>query len=482
MTHARSLVSNRFASAFALVLFLASAAAAQTFTALHSFSGPDGNNSGTSLIQATNGNLYGTTVYGGSSNNGVVFGISPSGTITSVYGFNGTNGSQLFSSVVQGGSGSLFATTYFGGANNLGTFFTIQGSTPVALHSFASSDGSPSQGGIIRAGDGNFYGTTLNGGAYGSGTVYKVTPAGVLTVLHNFTRSGGEGGNPYEALLEASDGNFYGTTWDGGSFDHGTIFKITPGGTFTTLYQFCLSDPATCPDGYNPQGALMQGADGALYGTTTRGGNTVCFINEYQGCGTIFRIGTTGAFTQLHRFDGSDGAGPTWRLTQGTDGNFYGITYYLGPNTSCPNGCGTIYNMTPSGTVTTLYAFCSATACADGYGLGASPIQDTNGAFYGTTGLGGAYGKGVVYSLDMGLGPFVSPLPKGGTVGTPVTILGTNLTGVTSVTFNGTPATITGGSTSEIATTVPAGATTGNIQVVTSSGTLTSNVVFRVIP
>jgi uncharacterized repeat protein (TIGR03803 family) len=162
-----------------------------------------------------------------------------------------------------------------------------------------------------------------------------------------------------------------------------------------------------------------------------------------------------------------------------------GATYEGGSNTnsSCSNGCGTIFSITRSGTLTTLYNFCSqgGSNCTDGYGLQAALVQDTNGTFYGTTVFGGANDDGTVFSLSVGLGPFVKTQPTSGAVGATVIILGTNLTGSTSVTFNSTPQpTFTVVSASEMTTTVPAGATTGTVQVVTPGGTLSSNVPFTV--
>jgi uncharacterized repeat protein (TIGR03803 family) len=177
-----------------------------------------------------------------------------------------------------------------------------------------------------------------------------------------------------------------------------------------------------------------------------------------------------------------DGIEPEDHLIQGTDGNFYGVSPFGGAELACGSGCGTIFSMTPGGTVTTLYNFCSLTGCADGSTAVPTLMQDTDGTFYGATSLGGAGAAGTVYSLSMGLGPFVKTLPTSGKVGMNVAILGTNLTGATSVTFNGTPASFTVTSSSLIKTAVPAGATTGTLQVVTPSGTLSSNVQFVVRP
>jgi len=190
-------------------------------------------------------------------------------------------------------------------------------------------------------------------------------------------------------------------------------------------------------------------------------------------------------FKTLHRFDGTDGANPQAGLVQATDGNFYGTTSLGGVN---GNGYGTVFKITPSGTLTTLYSFCSQSGCTDGRYPVAGLVQDTNGNFYGTTDSGGAKTRacggfcGTVFSLSVGLGPFVKTQPASARVGGFVQILGTNLTGATSVSFNGTPAVFRVVLNSWIKTTVPEGATTGTVEVVTPSGTLSSNVPFRVRP
>jgi uncharacterized repeat protein (TIGR03803 family) len=168
-------------------------------------------------------------------------------------------------------------------------------------------------------------------------------------------------------------------------------------------------------------------------------------------------------------------------VIQATDGNLYGTTFGGGTNNSdCTAGCGTIFKLTTAGVLTTLYKFCSESNCADGSAPQGGLVQDTNGTFYGTTYYGGTDGIGTVFSLSVGLGPFVETLPTSGKVGTAIKILGTTLTGATSVTFNGTAATFKVASASEITTTVPTGATTGTVKVVTPGGTLSSNVAFRI--
>jgi len=280
--------------------------------------------------------------------------------------------------------------------------------------------------------------------------------------------------SPSGGLVEAIDGGLYGTTANGGAYERGTVFKITPGGTLTTLYSFCPLGHGRCTDGEKPYAGLVQAANGDFYGTTPYGGATCISTGASGGCGTVFRINRSGTLTTIYQFcaqtDRADGEYPV-ELVQATDGSLYGTTYAGGAN-----GAGTIFKITPSGTLATLYSF---------YGTGGSGgpeaglVQATNGDFYGTT---STYNNGTVFSLSVGLAPFVKTQPHFGTVGAAIRVLGTDLTGATSVTFNGTPAAFEVVSPTEIAATVPAGATTGSIQVTTPGGTLASGGPFLVAP
>ncbi len=464
-------------------------------------------------------------------------------TFRKLHNFDYTGGAEPMAALLQGTDGNLYGTTYEGGANGYtGTVFKITiGGTLTTLYSFCSQsncgDGQWPYGALIQGIDGNFYGTTAYGGASNFyGTVFKITPSGTLTTLHSFDNS--EGGYPLAGLLQTADGNLYGTTSDYGPNGDGTVFKITPSGALTTLYSFC-SQPG-CTDGRDPYAALVLGGDGNLYGTTVSGG-AAGFCASSDGCGTVFKITPSGTLTTLHSFEGTDGAAPFAGLIQAPDGNLYGVAAYGGTNNACPTGCGTIFTITPGGTLTTLYNFCSQDGCTDGYlpyagltlgndgnlygsteyggddGAGtafkitpggmrttlynfcsqsnctdggvpvAALIQDTNGKLYGTTPFGGAgfscapYACGTVFSLSASLRPFVETEPASAKIDRPIDVLGTNLNGATSVTFNGTAATFTVVSSSLITTAVPAGATTGTVQVVTPGGTLSSNVPFHVL-
>jgi uncharacterized repeat protein (TIGR03803 family) len=469
----------------ALCASTAIATRAQSFTTLHSFDGTDGSLPYAGLVQATNGNLYGTTSWGGANGQGTVFKITASGTLTTLHSFCKQSGCAIdpLGGLVQATNGNFFGTTFLGGGNVVGTVFEITPSGTLGTrHSFSNAEGADPAAALVQASDGNLYGTTENG-ANGYGTLFKITPGGALTTLYVFCSQGGctDGEHPTGALVQATNGNFYGTTQLGGTNGSGTIFSITPGGTLATLHSFDSTD------GDLPAAGLVQGTDGTFYGTTVAGGpNDSC--NSFGiGCGTVFKITPGGKLTTLYNFCSqsgcTDGAEPYAALVQASDGDFYGATYDGGANvndTICPDGCGTVFKITPTGTLTTLYSFCSQGGCTDGANPYAALVQDTSGNLYGTTTIGGTNGEGTIFSLSLGLGPFVETQPTSGKAGAGVRILGTSLTGATSVTFNGTPATFTVASPSLIITTVPAGATTGPVQVTTPSGTLTSNVNFRV--
>ena len=451
---------------------------AQTFTTVYIFDGTNGGTPVAALVQGTNGNLFGTTYYGGNSmcplGCGTVFEVMPNGALTTLYSFcsqlNCPDGSNPYAGLVQASNGDFYGTTYKGGANGDGTVFKITPSGMLTtLHSFDLTDGELPQAGLIQAANGDFYGTTSSGGLKSDGTVFKITPSGTLTTLHSFCSqlNCDDGYYPEAALVQATDGNLYGTADGGGANNKGTIFKISPSGALTTLYSFCSQ--SNCADGSGPSAGLIQATNGDFYGITTAGGG--------KGFGTVFEITPNGALTILHSFDLVDGESPRASLVLGTDGNFYGTTPGGGAGSS-----GTIFSITPSGTLTTLYSFCLQYGCADGNDPSAGLVQATNGRFYGTTAEGGVLYSGTAFSLSVDLGPFVETQPAAGSVGTAVNILGTNLTGSTKVTFHGTAATFTVKSKSEITTTVPVGATTGIVKVVTDGSTLSSNGPFRVTP
>jgi uncharacterized repeat protein (TIGR03803 family) len=422
---------------------------AVSFNTLITFDGTNGGNPVWHLVQGVDGNFYGSTEYAGANYPGTVFHISPEGVLTALDSLGDSHLSVLAT------DGNFYGTS--------GGIFKMD-STGI-LTTLTVPDGA-TIGGVIQGSDGNFYGATASGGASNYPTVFRVTPAGDLTTIVSSpsVRSG-------VSLVEGTDGNFYGTTASGGPKGYGTIFRVTPSGWLTTLHTF------SGPDGKSPYAALILGSDGNFYGTTyTRGANDPALC-EGLGCGTIFKITPRGVLTTLYNFcarrDCADGRWPSGDLVEGTDGNFYGTTQAGGTF-----GYGIAFKITPQGRFTTLHSFSLEGGALPYAGL----TQGTNGVFYGTT-MGGGDPNcscGTVFSLSTGLAPFVKMLPTTGKTGTTVTILGNNLLGSTSVTFNGASASFQAVSDTEIQATVPTEATTGAVEVTTNQGALKSSIPFRV--
>lgn len=469
----------------------AASAATTTFTTLVNLNETNGATPNAGLVQATDGNLYGTTYAGGAHNAGTVFKITSGGTLITVYSFctqtGCTDGASPYAGLIQGPDGNLYGTTVFGGTKNKGTVFKLTfGGTLTTLYSFCiqtgCSDGELPYSQLMQDSSGNFYGTTQMGGPFKRGAAFKLTPAGTLTVIHSFDVTEGE--FPYAGMLPEPDGLYYfGSTPEGGinssacqNGSCGILYKMSPTGALTLLHSFDGTD------GDAPYAGLAQGTDFSWYGTTYGGGaNNNCTF----GCGTIFKFTVLGhVMATLYSFSGypTDGARPEAKLVQATDGSFYGTTQMGGAD--CPsNGCGTVFKVTPKGVLTTLHSFNGTDGDSPYGGL----LQATDGKFYGTTSTGGTSnactgGCGTIFSLSVGLAPFVELPTNTGKVGASIIILGTNLTSATGVKFNGTPATFTVVSSSEMSATVPAGATTGKVQVTTASSTLNSNVAFHVTP
>ena len=447
------------------------------------------------LAQGRDGNLYGTTEAGGAptstcpSAGGTFFRMTPNGSFKTLHVFQDcaptvTNGLFPQSGVMLGNNGIFYGTTQQGGTGT-GTIFSI--TTAGALTTLfdfpndfdnpPTTDGSEPVASLVEGTDGNFYGTNTKGGKFTCGTIFKITSARAFSPMFSFPKIP-FCEEPFGTLIQATDRNFYGTTRLGGAHGHGMVFKVSPGGSFSTFYSFA-GPPA---DGQSPNSALVQGTDRNFYGTTESGG--------HNNAGTAFKITPSGIESILHHFGGSadDGNKVDSPLIQASDGNFYGTTVMGGPLCNAASTCGTIYQLTPEGAHTTLFVFNNA----DGYNPAGGLLQYTDGTFYGMTSQGGNTsssqcfppdGCGTVYHFSIGLEPFVNAMPTSGKVGSAVTILGTNLTGASSVTFDGTPAkfTVVAGGT-EITTTVPANALTGKIEVVTPSGKLFSNAAFRVTP
>jgi uncharacterized repeat protein (TIGR03803 family) len=482
------------------------AAANAKFETLHSFDYADGGDPWGSLVQAVNGDLYGTTWAGGSNRSGTIFKITPGGALTTIYNFCSqpgcTDGAGPAAALTQATNGDLYGTTSAGGITNpscpygaCGTIFKI---TPLGvfttIYSFCSqsscADGQTPLAGLVQAANGDLYGTTSEGGVttgmpQGGGTIFKIGSGGTLTTVYSFCPQTGcvDGAYPSAGLIQATNGNLYGTT----QLPQGTIFKISPGGVFASIHTFCSQ--TGCPDGELPSSGVVQGADGYFYGTTYNGGANVN-ANVPNGGGTIYQIAPSGQFTTIYSFCArsacTDGDLPQAGLIQASDGSLYGTTAYGGANTNTtvPYGGGTIFKITPAGALTTLYNFCAQSGCADGFSSIATLVQETFGAFYGTTLGGGAGGnnRGSIFALSTDAPPFVETRPSAGSAGESVAILGYGLKGATSVTFNGTPVTAFYDTPTVIYAKVPAGATTGKVQVVTPNGILSSNIGFQVAP
>ncbi len=352
---------------------------AGAFTKLFSFtSATDGGYPKGSLVQSTNGSLYGLTNTGGASTFGTVFKITTTGAFTFLNGFNGgVGGNAPFESLMQSAvDNAYYGTTSGGGIFGYGTVFKICGGVTTVLHSFSNStEGGTPQGSLVQASDNNFYGMTSTGGTSSYGTIFKITPAGVYTVLKHLAYTA-DGGYPKGSLLLGSDGIFYGMTSVGGTNGSGTIFKITTAGVYTVLRHLLSST-----DGANPEGNLIEGTAGNFYGMTSSNGR-------------IFKITSTGTFTVLHTLTGSEGSAPLGSLLLAADGNFYGTTSGGGTNFN-----GTIFKMTGAGTYTVLKQLLSATT-------GSAPkgnlIQGTDGNLYGITSAGGTNSAGTIFKTSTG--------------------------------------------------------------------------------
>lgn len=449
--------SLRFGKTLCPVILLCIVAAipaqAQTFNTLASFDNYDGASPAQALVQGLDGNYYGTTYSGGNtgyqggndcnSRCGVIYKITSGGTLTDVYKFcsqaNCADGNGPNAALVLDSNDNFYGTTSYGGANGDGTVFQLSPTGAFkTIHSFSGSDGQFPFSTLVQGPDGDLYGSTQSGGTDNAGVIFKITTAGAVTVLHSFCGSCIDPSNTSQLIL-GQDGNFYGTAGP-------SIFKITTAGVYTALYTFSGATYAT---------SLLQASDGTFYGNTLGNGNN----------GTFYKFTPGGTPSVLLDYNGTTGSGQA-KLALGSDGNFYGS--FSG-----------VFQVTPAGALTFLGTVDDPIAAL---------LQSTNGIFYGVAPEGGTYnrcggddGCGTAFSLSMGLSPIVTAVPTAGPVGRNMYILGSDLTGATSVTFHGVSATFTVLSPTAIRTQVPAGATTGSIQVVTPSGTLTSGVAFGVL-
>ncbi|MGC2475371.1 MAG: choice-of-anchor tandem repeat GloVer-containing protein [Candidatus Sulfotelmatobacter sp.] len=469
-------------------------------TNLHSFDTTDGGFPAGALVQTTDGNFYGTTSFYGAYGFGTVFKITPAGDLTTLYNFcsepNCADGFEPEAGLIQAADGNLYGTTSGGGANNLGSIFRISITGKLTtIYSFAGPGVWPA-GALVQAADGDFYGTTSD-----NGTVFKITPAGDLTTLYNFCSKPNcaDGRNPQAGLIQATDGNFYGTTQGGGYSNYGTVFKITPRGKLTTLYSFCSQ--SECPDGAQPLASLVQATDGNFYGTTSAGGANPDY-------GTVFKITIGGTLTTLYNFcsqiECADGANPFGSLIQATNGTLYGTTRWGGVD-----GYGTVFDLAaglgPFVEAIPASSKEGAKISILGQGFTSSSVVKFGGVRATSVELNGSTdliatvparaltGKITVTTSGTTLTSNVlfrvtpqvlSFSPPSGPVGTPVTISGIALRQTLGVGFGDyIPAmNVKVISDTSLTATVPTGAKTGPVGVETKGGIGVSSTTFTVTP
>jgi uncharacterized repeat protein (TIGR03803 family) len=374
-------------------------------TVLYAFTGVSGEgvDPNSSLVMDKADNLYGTVAYG-STGLGGIFKLDTTGQETLLYSFTGTNGDgeSPVGGLILDSAGNLYGVTTYGGnlsgvcaVPGCGIVFKLDSSgNETVLYSFTGTngDGLTPRAGLTIDRAGNLFGTTSLGGTGSYGTIFKIDPTGHETVLYNFA----DQGSPDSNLIMDSAGNFYGTTSGGGSSAGGTLFKLDTTGHETVLYSFPLGNG----DGKGPTGGLVMDSAGNFYGTTAVGGVQVgacsSTLGGGLGCGTAFKVDSTGHETVLHTFTGAgDGANPQGGLIMDRAGNLYGTTLGGG----FQDTYGTVFKIDATGQETVLYEFASG-ANADGTNPSAGLIMDTAGSLYGTTLYGGAAGLGTVFKLD----------------------------------------------------------------------------------
>ncbi len=405
------------AGVLGLLIAAAQPAQAQTETVLYSFGSQSGDGllPQASLIMDKKGNLYGTTVVGGTGNSpacnypyvggcGTAFKLVPPGkkrsawTETVLYSFGSQYEYDVYpvAGLIMDAEGNLYGTTTGGaGADGAqGTVFKLTpNGTETVLHAFTGEpdDGSGPMAQLIMDAQGNFYGTTNGGnqGGRGNGTVFKLTPSGTETVLYSLGSQSGDGWNPWAGVIMDKKGNLYGTTYAAGVNNYGTAFELTPAGTETVLHSF----PSQPGDGVYVKAGLVRDNKGNLYGTTWIGG-------AYGG-GTVFKLSRSkkGAWTEtvLYSFcsqpNCTDGNGPYAGLIMDKEGNLYGTANGGG---AYPYW-GTVFELTSQGVEKVLYSF--GAYSGDGSGPSAGLIMDKKGNLYGTTEWGGANGYGTVFKI-----------------------------------------------------------------------------------
>lgn len=419
---------------------------AGSFATLHEFSEVEGTRPASALLE-DGGRLVGTALLGGAGGFGTVFAADFSGTLQVVYSFLGPpEGSAPVGGLLQASDGLLYGTAAFGGDSGRGTIFRLDlPGNLTRLHSFdGPADGGSPDASLIQASDGDLYGTASAEGPGGRGTLYRISTAGLFTMLHGF--SGADGDWPHASLVEAADGDYYGTTLAGGEDNLGTVFRIDGSGVFATLHEF------SGPDGAAPYAGLVQAADGRFYGTT---------VGSFPSPGNVFRMEASGAITTLHLFGSPEGGTSGGGLLLASDGNFYGATgssvfridpagnfsvlrsFLFGDGISYPGDLvegsdgnfygtglgdklhrGDVFRVDPAGNLTIIHRFSGP----DGGDPRGRLIQAADGYFYGTADYGGEFQGGVVYRFDpAAVVSIASVAPDAGPSagGTSLTIAGT---------------------------------------------------------
>ena len=390
------LIGKRSVSLICTLMFslftICGTAMAATETVLHSFAGSptDGYCPTTGLIMDSTGNLYGTTMVGGTDTNGIcgsqgcgtIFKLDTNNTLTVLHSFSAATGTSPLGKLIMDSAGNLYGTTFGGGTNNMGTIYKLDttGNLTV-LHNFVL-DGASSRApaaGLVMDGTGNLYGTTVYGGANDAGTIYKLDTVGNLTVLHSFT--GADGARPSADLLMDSAGNLYGTASSGGLNNAGTVFKLDTNNNLTVLYRF----GTTSKDGKYPFSKLVMDLAGNLYGTTSEGGSS-------KNAGVIFKLDTGNHLTVLFSFNVANGANPFAGLLRDSVGNLYGTT-----NNGGANNMGTVFKLDTRNRLTVLHNFAGT---PDGLGSEGDLIMDSAGILYGTSENGGTNNFGTIFKIQ----------------------------------------------------------------------------------
>ena len=473
---------------------------ADLLVSMYTFDGANGVMPRGGLTLGTDGNFYGTT-YAGGLGFGTIFKITMGSTpmITTLYTFTGTNGTSCpttgkpdggnpYGAPIQGSDSNFYGVT------SRGTAYKI---TPAGKFTPLCSSSSPlipfgSRAPVVQASDGNFYGTSTSG----NGTVFRFSPSGVVKIVYPF--SGSDGSGPIGPLIQASDGNLYGTTASGVPSASGEVFRLTTSGTLKILYPFDKNNNKTF--GYSPNAGVIEATDGNLYGSTQYGGDTTCSV---AGCGVLFKLTKSGTYKVLHTFGSSEPSQPQATQTQHTNGKLYGLVN--GPVSNYSGG-GRLYSLdlglapfarlrTTSGkpgqtveilgdglTGTTSVKFgtgaSSFIVVSDTYLTAVVPVTGTTGSVTVTT-PSSTLKSSKIFKVVPTITSFN---PTSGPVGTQVTISGTGLTQVSKVTFGGVKATaFTVNSATQVTATVPTGAVTGKIAVTTPGGSATSAGVFTVM-